>query len=71
VASVNDRVELSDGMVMCITTTMSADWNGQVYPDGIPPDEAIEPGPGSPEDPSDAVEEAAMAWLVKQSACSA
>lgn len=71
VASSNDRVELSDGTVMYITTMMAADRNGQVYPDGIAPDEAIEPGPGSPEDPSDAVEEAAMAWLVRQPACEA
>lgn len=70
VASSNDRVELSDGVVMYITTTMAADRDGKVYPDGIPPDEPIEPGPGEPDDPADAVEEAAARWLMSQPACS-
>lgn len=71
VASSNTGVELSDGMELYITTGMMPDRNGAVYPQGIPADEPVATGPGDPNDPADAVEEAAMRWLATQPGCSA
>ena len=48
---------------------MMADRNGDIYPNGVPPDEKVTAGHGSYADPDDAVEEAAKEWLATQRTC--
>lgn len=69
VASSNRGFELSDQTNLVITTAMMTDRQGVIYPDGFMPDEPVAAGPGSSDDPDDAVVEAAKAWLGRQSPC--
>lgn len=69
VASVNTGLMLADGVNLVVTTDMMKDRNGQAYPTGIAPDEAVAHGPGDPDDPEDAEVEAAKRWLATQAAC--
>lgn len=69
-ASSNDNTILSDGTNMVITVAMMMDRTGAVHPQGVEPDQVVENGEGSTDDPDDAVVEAARAWLATQPACS-
>lgn len=71
VASSNEGFTLSDGVNLVVTTSMMADRNGRIYPDGVHPDTPIAHGEGEPGDPDDAVIEAAKAWLAAQPGCAA
>jgi len=71
VASANQDLVLSDGIRLFVTIGYLKDGAGRTYPDGIPPDEAVATGPGDPNDPDDAVVEAAKAWLNTQGTCAA
>lgn len=68
-ASGNAILTLSDGLMMAVTFTYLKDRDGRIYPDGIPPDEVVETGPGLSTDPDDAVVEAAKTWLSSQPGC--
>lgn len=68
-ASSNEGFLIDDRINLVVTTTMMADRNGAIYLDGVAPDEQVAFGPGSAEDPDDAVVEAAKAWLAQQPAC--
>ena len=70
-ASSNEGFTLSDGVNLVVTTSMMADRNGRIYPDGVHPDTPIAHGEGEPGDPDDAVVEAAKAWLAAQPGCAA
>lgn len=65
-ASSNEGFMVGDRINIVVTTAMMADRRGTIYPDGVPPDDAIAAGPGSASDPDDAVEEAAKRWLAEQ-----
>lgn len=69
-ASSNDNTILSDGTNMVITVAMMMDRTGAVHPQGVEPDQVVENGEGSTDDPDDAVVEAARAWLATRPACS-
>ncbi|RZJ16611.1 MAG: hypothetical protein EON91_12520 [Brevundimonas sp.] len=71
VASSNEGFTLSDDVNLVVTTSMMADREGRIYPDGVPPDTPVAHGEGDPADPDDAVVEAAKAWLTTQPGCAA
>lgn len=71
VASSNEGFLLSDGVNLVVTTSMMADRNGRIYPDGVHPDQPVAHGEGDPADPDDAVVEAAKTWLAAQPGCAA
>jgi len=70
-ASANQDLVLSDGIRLLLTISYLKDSAGRTYPEGVPPDVAVATGPGDPNDPDDAVVEAAKAWLTTQGACAA
>lgn len=69
VASANDGFPLSDGVNLVITVAMMRDRDGRTYPQGLSPDQPVPHGEGAPEDPDDAVVEAARAWLSALPGC--
>jgi len=69
IASGNQDVPLQDGVTLFVTIGLLKDSAGRTYPDGILPDEPVGAGPGDPDDPDDAVVEAAKAWLSTQERC--
>lgn len=69
VASANLPRLLSDGITLHVTIALLRDSEGRTYLEGFPPDEAVATGPGRPDDPDDAVQEAAKSWLAQQTAC--
>lgn len=70
-ASSNQGFVIDDRVNIVVTTSMMADRNGAIYPQGLSPDQLVPFGEGSEADPEDAVVEAAKAWLSKQRACRA
>ena len=70
-ASSNEGFVIDDRVNIVITTSMMADRDGRVYPDGIPPDTGVLAGAGSSVDPDDSAVEAAKVWLASQDQCRA
>lgn len=71
IASANQDVPLSDGVVLFVTIALLKDPTGRSWPRGIDPDQVVATGPGDAADPDDAVVEAAKAWLATQASCRA
>jgi len=70
-STANDGFPLSDGAVILLTTSVSADRTGQTYGDRIYPDELVEDVRKFTFIMDEAIPQSAIDWLMSQPACSA
>lgn len=70
-ASSNEGFLIDDRVNIVVTTGMMVDRDGRTYPTGISPDTLVVDGPGSSNDPDDAMVEAAKIWLAGDANCGA